>query len=84
MACEVSHVPNLNVVIVQVNLLSARGCPAHDALCKVESERDGVQRHHLQNGFGPKGEHVRAYTPKVYPRLKAAGKVSGEKGLGWL
>ena len=39
--------------------------PAHDALCKVESERDGVQRHNLQSGLEPKAGSVRAYTPKV-------------------
>lgn len=35
---EVSHVPDLNVAVVQVNLLSARVGAAHDAVCKVESE----------------------------------------------
>ena len=78
-AVEVSHVPDLNVGSSKLTCYPRVVVPAHDAVCKVESERDGVQRHHLQSGLKPKGGNVRAYTPKVFqPRV--AGESFQKKG----
>lgn len=66
----VSASPDLGEWVVQVNLLSARGgASASCCIQSVESQRDGVQRHHLQIGIStPKERPVRAYTPKNVSR----------------
>ncbi len=63
-AGEVSHVPDMDGWSSKLTCYPRVVGPAPEAVCKVERERDGVQRHPLQSGWEPKGGTVRAYTPK--------------------